>query len=166
MKLPFIKSYCIDTNVLITLKAHYPKKAPAFKAVWEEIERLIKEGNMYTVELVEAEIKKYVGDDFLVKWIKAHKKQFIVPVDSEIWTAGKKIMGEHPELLDKKKLSDNEPEADPFLIALAYSKGATIITQESKTNPNRIPTIAGYYQIPCIDLFEFFNEQKLEFVKR
>lgn len=166
MKLPFIKSYCIDTDALITLKTYYPKKEGAFKTIWEEIERLIKEGNMFTTKLVEDEIKKYMGDDFLIKWIKAHRKQFIVPIDSEIWTAGQKIINEHRELLDKKKLSDNEPEADPFLIALAYSRDATIITQESKTNPNKIPTVAGYYQIRCINLFEFFNEQRLEFIKK
>ncbi|MBU4321477.1 MAG: DUF4411 family protein [Thermodesulfovibrionales bacterium] len=167
MKLPFIKSFCIDTDALIILKTFYPKKEPAFKAIWEEIEKLIKEGNMFTIKFVEEEIEKYQGkDDFLKKWVKARKKHFIVPVNGEIWEAGQKIIREHPELLDQKKLANNEPEADPFLIALAYSRGAIIITQESKTNPNKIPMIAGYYQIPCINLFEFFNEQRLEFIKK
>ncbi len=167
MKLPFIKSFCIDTDALITLKTFYPKKEPAFKAIWEEIEKLIKEGNMFTIKFVEEEIKKYQGkDDFLKKWVKARKKHFIVPVNGEIWEAGQKIIREHPELLDQKKLANNEPEADPFLIALAYSRGATIITQENKEKPNKIPTVASYYQIRCISLFEFFNEQGLTFVKK
>ena len=167
MKLPFTKSYCIDTDALITLKTHYPKKEPPFKAIWEEIEKLIKEGNLFSIKIVEKEIRKYQGkDDFLKKWIDAYKKQFIIPIDSEIWSAGEKIMTEHPELLDKKKLSNNDPEADPFLIALAFAKGSTIITQESKSNPNKIPMVASYYRIKCINLFEFFNEQGLEFVKK
>ncbi|MBI4683450.1 MAG: DUF4411 family protein [Nitrospirae bacterium] len=167
MKLPFIKSYCIDTNILITLKAYYPKKESAFKAIWDEIERLISDGNMLTINIVEDEIKKYEGkDDFLKRWIKAHRKHFIVPIDSEIWEAGQKIIDEHPELIDQKKMSSNEPEADPFLIALAFVKDCTIVTQESKEKPNKIPMIAGYYQIRCINLFEFFREQGLAFVKR
>lgn len=161
------KSYCIDTSALITLKTFYPQNKAAFKAVWEEIEKLILDGNMFTIEIVEEEIKKYQGkDDFLKKWLDKHKKHFIIPIDSEIWDAGTKIMAKHPELCDKKKTLDGDLEADPFLIALAYVKGSTIITQESKDNPNRIPMIARHDRIRCIDLFEFFNEQNLEFVKK
>lgn len=166
MKLPFIKSYCIDTSALIDLEQHYPKKEPPFKAIWEEIEKLIKERNMFTIKIVEDEIRKYQGDNFLKKWINAHRKQFIIPIDSEIWTIGKKVMAEHRELLDEKKLLNNEPEADPFLIVLAYIRGSTIITQENKTKPNKIPVVANSYQIKCINLFEFFNEQSLEFIKK
>jgi hypothetical protein len=167
MKLPFIKSYCIDTSALIDLRRHYPKNEATFKAVWEEIETLIAEGNMITVKMVEKEIEKYQGrDDFLIKWISKHKKQLIYPMDSEIWDAGRKIMEEHPELLDKKKMMNGEEETDPFLIALAYVKGCTIITQENKDNPNRIPSIASKYDIKCINLFEFFSTQGLSFVKK
>jgi predicted nucleic acid-binding protein len=167
MKLPFIKSYCIDTSVLIDLKRHYPKNEAAFKAIWQEIETLIAEGNMFTVKIVEKEIEKYQGkDDFLIKWINKHKNQLIYPMDSEIWNAGTKIMEKHPELLDKKKMMNGEDEADPFLIALAYVKGCTIITQESKDNLNKIPTVANKYKIKCMNLFEFFNAQGLGFVKK
>jgi hypothetical protein len=162
----FEKSYCLDTNALITLDAYYPKKEPAFKAIWQEIEKLVKEGNMFTIKLVEDEIKKYQGDNFSKRWINARKKQFIRPINSEIWEAGQKIVSEHSELLDKKKLLQNEPEADPFLIALAYVTGSTIITQESKEKPNKIPAVASHYQIRCINLFDFFNEQGLAFVKK
>lgn len=165
MKL-FEKSYCPDTNALITLDAYYPKKEQAFKAIWDEIERLVKEGNMFTIKLVEDEIKKYHGDSFSKRWINARKKQFIKTIDSEIWEAGQKILSEHSELLDKKKLLQNEPEADPFLIALAFVTDSTIITQENKIKPNKIPTVASHYQIRCINLFEFFNEQGLGFVKK
>jgi hypothetical protein len=49
-------------------------------------------------------------------------------------------------LPDKKKLQTGEPDADPFLIALAQSKGTTIITQE-KDDPNKtkIPAVAQHY---------------------
>lgn len=39
MKL-FEKSYCIDTDALITLDFYYPKKEEAFKAIWEVMEHL------------------------------------------------------------------------------------------------------------------------------
>ncbi len=81
MKL-FDKSYCIDTSALIDLKRHYPKNEPAFKAVWDETEQLIKEGNLFTIKIVEDEIKKYQGkDDFLIRWISARRKKFIIPTE-------------------------------------------------------------------------------------
>ena len=167
MKLPFDNSYCIDTDALITLKRNYPKNEQAFKAIWEEIEKLIGEEYLFTIKTVEGEIKKYLGkDDFLKKWIDTYKTKFVMPIDSEIWKMGKKVMNEHPDLCDKKKLVTNEPEADPFLIALAYVKNSAIITQESKINPNKIPAVANFYQVKCINLFEFFNERGLKFVKR
>jgi hypothetical protein len=165
MKL-FEKSYCIDTDALITLDFYYPKKEEAFKAIWEVMEQLVKEDNLFTIKFVVDEIKEYHGDNFSKKWIHSRRTQFIKPIDSEIWEAGKKIMRDHPELLDQKKLANNKPEADPFLIALAYKTSSTIITKESKDNPNKIPTVASYYQIKCINLFEFFNEQGLAFVKK
>lgn len=156
-----------DTSALIDLRRHYPRNEAAFKAIWEEIETLIAEGNMFTAKIVEKEIAKYQGkDDFLIKWISKHKKRLIYPMDSEIWGQGTKIIEKHPELLDRKKMMNGDEEADPFLIALAYVKGCTIITQESKEKPNKIPVIANHYQIKCINLFEFFNERGLAFVKK
>jgi hypothetical protein len=51
------------------------------------------------------------------------------------------------------------------LIALAKSEGATIITQERKDLPNRIPMVASHYGVKSIDLYEFFEKRKLKFVK-
>jgi len=48
---------------------------------------------------------------------------------------------------------------------LAKSEGATIITQERKDLPNRIPMVASHYSVKSIDLYEFFEERKLKFVK-
>jgi hypothetical protein len=62
-------------------------------------------------------------------------------------------------------LQTGEPDADPFLIALAKSEGATIITQERQDLPNRIPMVASRYRIKSLDLYEFFEERKLKFVK-
>jgi hypothetical protein len=61
-------------------------------------------------------------------------------------------------------MQTGEPDADPFLIALAQSEGATIITHE-KNDPNKIPAVAAYYKVTSIDLFEFFKERGLKFIK-
>ena len=167
MKLPFEDyNYVADNNVLITLITFYPKDKPTFKALWDEIENLIKQKTMFSTDVVYKEINRYRGkNDIVKKWAKSHKKSFFIPTGKETWELAQNIIKKFPDLLDKKKLQTGEPDADPFLIALAKSEGATIITQERKDLPNRIPMVALHYGVKSIDLYEFFEERKLKFVK-
>ena len=166
MKLPFGDSYVIDTNVLITLMTHHPKDKPAYQAIWDEIESLIKQGKIFSTIVVYEEMMRYLGkDDRLKKWAISHKKRFFISPDEETWRLAQGIAKKFPDLLDKKKLQTGDPDADPFLIALSKSEGATIITQERKELPNRIPAVASHYKVRSIDLYEFFEERKLKFVK-
>lgn len=166
MKLPFGDSYVVDTNVLITLMAHHPPDKPAYQAIWDEIESLIKQKNIFSTIVVYDEIIKYLGkDDRLKKWAISHKKRFFISPDEETWQFAQDIIKKFPDLLNKKKLQTGEPDADPFLIALAKSEGATIITQERKGLPNKMPMVASHYRVKSVDLYEFFEERKLKFVK-
>jgi len=167
MKLPFGDRYIVDTNVLITLINYYPPSNPTFKAIWDEIEELINQKNMFTTSVVYDEIMRYLGkDDRLKKWAKAHKKRFFIQTNAEIFQLAKDIIKVFPDLPDKKKLQTGEPDADPFLLALARSEGAAIVTRE-KDDPNKtkIPLVAQHYDIKCFDLFEFFEERGLKFIK-
>ena len=166
MKLAFGDSYVVDTNVLITLMAHHPQDKPAYQAIWDEIGSLIRQKNIFSTMVVYEEIIKYLGkNDQLKKWAISHKKHFFIWPDKDTWQLAQNIIGKFPDLLDKKKLQTGEPDADPFLIALAQSEGATIITQERKDLPNKIPMVALHYRVRTIDLYEFFEERKLKFVK-
>jgi predicted nucleic acid-binding protein len=166
MKLPFGDSYVVDTNVLITLMVHHPQDKPTYQAIWDEIESLIKQENIFSTMVVYDEIMRYLGkDDRLKKWAKSHKKRFFIPTSPEVFIIAQDVAKNYPDLLDKKKLQTGEPDADPFLIALAKSEGATVITQERKDLPNRIPMVASHYRVKSIDLYEFFEELKLKFVK-
>ena len=166
MKLAFGNTYAVDTNVLITLMAHHPPDKSTYQAIWDEIEVLIKQKNIFSTMVVYDEIVKYLGkNDQLKKWAISHKKHFFISPDQETWQLAQKIIEKFPDLIDKKKLQTGEPDADPFLIALAESEGATIITQERKDLVNRIPMVASHYSVKCIDLYEFFEERKLKFVK-
>ena len=104
-------------------------------------------------------------NDQLKKWAISHKKRFFIPTNSEVFKLAQDVAKDFPDLLNKKKLQTGEPDADPFLIALAKSEGATIITQERKDLPNRIPMVALHYRVKSIDLYEFFEKRKLKFVK-
>ncbi len=166
MKFAFGDRYVVDTNVLITLMAHHPPDKPAYQAIWDEIEALIKQKNIFSTMEVYKEIIKYSGkNDQLKKWAISHKKRFFISPNEETCQLARDIVKKFPDLVDKKKLQTGEPDADLFLIALAKSEGATIITQERKDLPNRIPMVASHYKVKSVDLYEFFEERKLKFVK-
>lgn len=166
MKLAFGNTYVVDTDVLITLMTYHPQDKPAYHAIWDEIETLIKQKNILSTMLVYDEIIKYLGkNNQLKKWAISHKKRFFISPDQETWQLAQDIIKKFPDLLNKKKLQTGEPDADPFLIALAKSEGATIITQERKDLPNRIPAVASHYSVKSMDFYEFFEERKLKFVK-
>jgi len=166
MKLAFGNNYVVDTDVLITLMTYHPQDKPAYQAILDEIETLIKQENIFSTMVVYDEIIKYLGkNDQLKKWAISHKKRFFISPNQETWQLAQDIIKKFPDLLNKKKLQTGEPDADPFLIALAKSEGATIITQERKDLPNKIPMVALHYSVKSIDLYEFFEERKLKFVK-
>lgn len=166
MKLPLGNRYVVDTNVLITLREYHPPGNPTYQAIWDEIETLIKQKNIFSTIFVYEEIMKYLGkDDWLKNWAKSHKERFFIPTNLEIFKLAQDIAKDFPDLLDKKKLQTGEPDADPFLIALAKSEGATIVTQERKDLPNRIPKVALHYEVNSIDLYEFLETRRLKFVK-
>ena len=166
MKLAFGNNYTVDTNVLITLMTYHPQDKPAYQAIWDEIETLIKQKNIFSTIIVYEEIIKYLGkNDQLKKWAISHKKCFFISPDKETWWLAQNIINKFPDLLNKKKLQTGEPDADPFLIALAKSEGAIIITQEKKDPSNKIPMVASYYGVKSIDLHEFLEERKLKFIK-
>jgi len=69
MKLTLGNRFIIDTNVLITLMAFYPRNNPTFKAIWDEMEELIKQKNIFSTSIVYDEIMQYAGkNDSLKKW--------------------------------------------------------------------------------------------------
>jgi len=66
MKLP-LGNFVVDTNVLITLMAFYPRNNPTFKAIWDEIEELIKQKKIFSTSIVYDEIMQYAGKNDSLK---------------------------------------------------------------------------------------------------
>jgi hypothetical protein len=156
--------YCIDINALIDLWRR--KYAPdVFPSLWEKIESLISRGELIAPREVLRELEK--KDDELLRWAKSHKGMFI-ELDNEQQLLVRNILKEFPRLADENK---ETPDADPFVIALAMSKGWTVVTSEQPANLTvnptarpKIPNACERFNVKCIyDLLEFFREQKWEF---
>jgi hypothetical protein len=161
--------YLIDTSALIKLEATFKYDNPVFKAIWEEIEELIKIGCFKTIDFVEDEINNYEGkEDFLKKWVKKWKKLFVVETDVESMNLAIPIINQeyNSGFFDAKKQAEGKEEADPYLIAYSKTHNCVLITNESKTKPNKIPGVSLKNGVRCIDINDFLIERELKMERK
>ena len=168
IQFPDTKIYCIDMGVLIKLDSEFSYSKKAFKAIWDDLEVMIKQGELVSCEFLEEEVNRYLGQHtFIKEWVAKHKSKLLVPNNTEILVAAAQVINENLNtgFLKKKKWESGQNEADPYLIALGMVMGCTIVTTESKDKPNKIPQVAIKYGVRPIDLYEFFDERGLEMKK-
>jgi len=159
--------YIIDTSSLIEMKERYPKKN--FPTLWNKVEKLIQDERLITHIEVKKEIEK--GDDELKEWIKKKniKKMFIKPDKNQIEKV-QEILKKYPFLAKADK--PEEPNADPWLIALAIVKkekeirlvigkrnNYIIVTEESSRKIHRIPRVCKEIGIECIKFIELVKRE-------
>ncbi|MCS7214509.1 MAG: DUF4411 family protein, partial [Candidatus Calescibacterium sp.] len=141
-----------------------------FPQLWRKMDELYNNGRLVAPLEVKREIEK--GDDDLVKWIKNKKKMFIKPNQFQSEKV-KEILKDFPFLA---KAEETGPNADPWIIALAIQekqniesqldfdkKEVFILTEESKSNPRRIPSVAQKYGIKCVNIIELFRKEGWKF---
>ena len=161
--------YVIDTSALIILDSTFKRDNPVFIAIWEEIEELIIQGSFKTIDFVEEEINSYKGkEDFLKKWVKKWKKYLVVATDIESINAAIPIINEEYKsgFFDAKKQAEGKEEADPYLIGYCKIHQCVLITNESKTKPNKIPGVSAKNGIRCIDINDFLIERGLKMERK
>lgn len=150
--------YCIDTSALVDLmKRFYPPDI--FPSLWEDLKKLISQGNLIAPKQVLKELEKYGDrDDPLLKWAKRNKGMFVDLTEKAQLQSVKEILERFPNLVDSNK----EEEADPFVVALAKVEGYSVIASEKIGSIDRpkIPDVCNHYGIKCLSLQEFFREQK------
>lgn len=157
--------YCIDSSSIIDMNRIYPMDV--FQGIWDEVNALAKTRRIIAPAEVFDEIR--AGDDDLVPWTKKHKKMFI-PIQPEHVSFVQSIQKQFPFLAHPEKTG---PNADPWLIAIALSMNKSagelfktkclIVTEESKTKPNRLPFVCKYYGIECINNMGLFRREKWKF---
>lgn len=161
--------YVIDTSGLIMLESTFKYDNPVFKAIWEEIEDLIKQGTFRIIDFAEDEINNYEGkQDFLKNWVKKWKKYLVVKTDATSINAAIPIINEeyNSGFFDAKKQAEGKEEADPYLIGYCKIHNCVLITNESKTRNNKIPAVAKKNGVKCIDINDFLVERGLRMERK
>lgn len=146
--------YIIDACALIDAAKDYNMSKKTFRPIWEVINSLIENDELFTSSEILDEIK----DDDLLTWAKQHKK-FFVPLTKEIQYYTIDILKKYPTFIKIK--STNNSNGDPFLVATAIVKNGCIVTNErsgdEKNGDYRIPNICKKFGIEYIDLHSFLN---------
>lgn len=156
--------YCIDTNILIQAwqKYYSPKFCPEY---WQVLNQLGTSERIFIPEEVKDEILK--TDDDLSNWIKQCQIP-IIKTNQDMTENLSKIYATntlHKFLVDNTRARSL---ADPWVIAHAMTKNATVVTQEVKVTAIsskriKIPNVCDNMKVRCINDFKMIEELNIKF---
>lgn len=154
--------YVFDSSPLINLfKHYYPDRFPS---LWENFDTLVSEGCIISVQEVKRELKG--RGDKLSEWVRDHGEIFSTPASDELNFVEKIFkITKFRELVKRKDQLKGNPVADPFVIAKAQAlEEGCVVTQEVyKLNAAKIPNVCRRFDIPCMDLESFMENEKWRF---
>lgn len=157
-----MRKYCLDTNVLIQAK-NGPYGFDIAPSFWELIDQKIEEEIISTSILVYKELIE--GNDELSKWIRERRESgcFIEPdkdVQKKLVAIADYVNENYPQHEAAEFLSG----ADPWVIALAKTTNAVVVTQEklvgSESKKVKIPNICRKFSVLYIDTYQMLREFK------
>lgn len=151
--------YSFDTSAILNGRRDlFPPTV--FKTMWTNIERLIEDGQIRSVDVVRDELIK--RDDDACTWAKQQTDLF-VPLELDIQVETSAILADHPKLVGKGGVRSG---ADPFVIGFAKARSGTVVTEEHPTgrlDKPHIPDVCAALGIPCLNLVQFVTEQGWHF---
>jgi Domain of unknown function (DUF4411) len=150
--------YCVDTSGWLDgWRRQYP--LDVFPTLWTRIDQEVQSGKIIASEEVYVELAK--KDDDLHKWIQSRKQMLVAPEEA-IQKIVAALLVKYPRLVDTLK---NRSQADPFVIATAIERKATVVTGEAfgTVERPRIPFVCREEKINCITFLEMMRELNLAF---
>ncbi len=152
--------YSVDTSGLIDgLERYYPEAL--FPALWGRVDELVDEGRFLISEEVWIEVCKQTNA--VKAWCEPRRDRIIVPTDAAVAVEVQRILTAHERFVMEMK---NRNRADPFVIAVARLRNATVVTGEgSDGNANRpkIPYVCSQLGVPCVRLIDVIRTEGWSF---
>lgn len=154
--------YVFDTSSFSEFKHFYPG---VFKSVWVGLETLVEQKELISTREVWNELERGDADQHTNEWLKNRKHIFTTPSAAELQFVVKIFQEPHFQgLIGQKQRLKGDPVADPFVIACAKVVGGTVVTEERyKENAAKIPNVCMHFDIPCINLEDFMQQQGWSF---
>jgi predicted nucleic acid-binding protein len=150
--------YVIDTCAIIDLRHQYASST--FVSLWTRIERLAQEGRLLCPGQVLAELRR--KDDDASEWLEKRKTMIVVKEDVAVWNLAQRISTANPGFIDHDRTN---PQADPYVVALAKSLGWAVVTSERSKGFGavNIPSVCRKESVPSLTLIEFFEKEGWRF---
>jgi hypothetical protein len=152
--------YSFDTSALIDgLERYYP--ANIFDGLWQAVDSLISDGRFFASTEVWEEIKK--KDESVKKWAEPRRSDVFIDTDATTTKEVQKILDKFPRLVMS---GGRRNRADPFVVAVASLRKATVVTGEGSDgtmNKPKIPFVCQQLNIPCVTFTEFISAEDWKF---
>lgn len=170
--IPKKRVYIFDTSAFSALHRQHMQVIEMPQAIWDAIEKMLKDGQIISHEYVydEAVNDKAENPDYLTEFLMPYKSKFEHASEEQYLIVGKVVEGS-PKLIDPRR---EKEQADPWIIAQAVIHNQqmglledceyVIVTQENKRSPKKIPLAASRFDIDCISLREFFEENGIRII--
>lgn len=150
--------YVFDTSSLRSLQHFYPS---VFKTIWDGLDILVEQQVLISTREVWKELEEQNVSTDVMAWAKQNKQIFTMPNAAELQFVAQILQFPHFQSLigEQQRLKGN-PVADPFVIACAKIKEGTVVTEEQlKPNAAKIPNVCHHFNVPCINLEKFMQQQ-------
>jgi hypothetical protein len=154
--------YVFDTSSIRSLQHFYPS---VFKTIWDGLDGLVQQQNLVSTREVWNELGRQNVSADVLAWAKQNKQIFTTPNAAELQFVAQIFQIQHfQSLIGEQQRLKGMPVADPFVIACAKIKGGTVVTEEQlKPNAAKIPNVCAHFNVPCIDLEGFMQQQGWNF---
>lgn len=151
--------YVSDTSSIRSLQHFYPS---VFKTIWGGLDGLVQQQKLISTREVWKELEGQNVSADVLAWAKQNKQIFTTPNATELQFVAQIFQIQHfQSLIGEKQRLKGTPVADPFVIACVKIKGGTVVTEEQqKPNAAKIPNVCAHFNVPCIDLERFMQQQK------
>ena len=155
--------YVFDTSSFRVLGNYFPNSFPSF---WSNFDLAVSSGFIVSVREVYNELENQGNvKPHIVEWISTNRNIFSAPGDQETDFVREIFAVPHfRQLIPRISQLRGRYVADPFIIASARVKNGTVVTEESNTqNAARIPNICAHFNIGCLDLETFLEQEDWRF---
>jgi hypothetical protein len=147
--------YSFDTSSLINGRRDLLPPG-TFPTLWANIEEMIVDGSIRSVDLVRDELSK--REDEVYVWAKTQIGLF-VPLTTDVQASVREVLSAHERILG---IGSGRSGADPFVIALARVHSGVVVTEETLSrnlSKPKIPDVCDAMGVRRLNLLEFVQEQ-------
>lgn len=165
--------YIFDSSAFITLHQYSAKVIELPQAIWDELAKMMVDGNIISHIYVYEEIvsESTENPDMITKWLLPKKGSFEKEsVEQAVIVA--QIVEKFPKLIDPER---EKEQADPWIIAQAVTLKSqaslledieyVVVTQENPNSSKKIPAACKSFGVESMPLKEFFEKNNIKIRK-